>query len=199
MSWLDRFFAGLDVMSEGTPQTTRPFINFIGAGVSAADNPDNESTDVTIPGAPTVGDWTRYTPTFSAAGGSPALGAGTIDAFYRLVGVASMELNLVFTAGAGTNFGTGALYFSLPNSITMDGTRFPAGNLIDLLIMGSGWLLDADSVANNKALAIYRGSSDSRLQVVPTGSITPVSGTAPFTMATGDVIMIGATIPIGGA
>jgi hypothetical protein len=54
MSWLDRFFAGLDVSWNGTPQTARPFVNFTGPGVSIADNPDTESTDVTIAGADSI-------------------------------------------------------------------------------------------------------------------------------------------------
>ena len=55
--------SGHVIQDEGTPLTNRANLNFVGAGVTATDNPGNSSTDVTIPGG---------------GGGSPATSAAAL-------------------------------------------------------------------------------------------------------------------------
>jgi hypothetical protein len=100
MSWLDRVFGGLAAMWNGTPQTERPFINFIGAGVSVADNPDNESTDVTISGA----DATLSTAFFVDAGFVPEAvnSDGSIAAPFTSIGAALQAVDALGPNVGGT-------------------------------------------------------------------------------------------------
>ena len=43
-------FSGLQVRDEGVTLPKRPFLNFVGAGVTVTDDPASGETDVTIPG-----------------------------------------------------------------------------------------------------------------------------------------------------
>ncbi len=52
LSWLDRFFTEREVQDHGTALPLRPKVDFAGAGVTAADDPANERTIVTINAAP---------------------------------------------------------------------------------------------------------------------------------------------------
>ena len=51
LSWLDRFFTEREVQDHGTALPLRPKVDFVGTGVSAADDPANDRTVVTISSA----------------------------------------------------------------------------------------------------------------------------------------------------
>lgn len=62
-----------------------------------------------VPGS----SWTSYTPTITAAGGSPTAGNGTWTAKYYQVGkIVHVQASL--TWGTTTSFGTGTVQWSLP-------------------------------------------------------------------------------------
>lgn len=72
-------------------------------------------TDRIVQGTLAAADeWASYTPTWTAGGGSPSVGNGSLSAAYLIVGQ-TMWWSLSFAFGSTTNGGTGAWTFGLPS------------------------------------------------------------------------------------
>jgi len=117
--------------------------------------------------------WTSFTPVFTAAGGSPAVGNGTISGEYRRLGKI-VEYRGSFIFGSTSNAGTGEWYMSSP---------FTA-NLPDL-VTGSGFLHDSGTSYYSCTCAMR--SAATKLNFIT--SATQVAATTPFTWAAGDRII----------
>lgn len=61
----------------------------------------------------TPGAWTTYTPTWTGAGGNPAIGNGTLAGRYARIG-RTIFFTIVVTMGSTTTYGTGAWSLTLP-------------------------------------------------------------------------------------
>lgn len=111
----------IPVQDEGTTLTARSKLNFIGGGVTAADDSANDRTNVTIPGAVQTTDLLPYT--LSGTTYSP----NTQTANYTLVlGDAGKTVEM--------NLGSDLTLTVPPNS----SVAFPVGTIIEVARYGSG-------------------------------------------------------------
>lgn len=117
--------------------------------------------------------WTAFTPVFTAASGSPAVGNGTISGAYRRVGKA-VENRGQFVFGSTSNAGTGEWYMS--TSHTTDAQD---------AVVGSAFLHDSGT-AYYSCICAFRAAA-TKLNFVT--SATQVSNSAPFTWAAGDRVI----------
>ena len=128
--------------------------------------------------------WSTYTPLFSADGGSPSVGNGSIAGNYILLGK-FLVYAIEFVPGSTTNFGTGTMHFSMPVS-GVAGWTMPLGvaqcydvstnNLLQPLVHQSPNTLYCHMQ--------YPGATNN------VGALTTVTSTQPWTWTTGDVIRI---------
>jgi hypothetical protein len=114
-----------------------------------------------------------YTPTFSAAGGSPAVGDGALIGRFSKRGRRCKGF-IRFTIGSTTNAGTGAWSFSLPAIPT---TALPQHGSLVILDNGTGFLCGVSRTATD-GTATINGISD--------GTASLMGATTPITPATGD-------------
>lgn len=117
--------------------------------------------------------WTSYTPVFTAASGSPAVGNGTISGSYRRVGKV-VDYRGAFIFGSTSNAGTGEWYMSTP--FTTDAPD---------AVTGSAFLHDSGT-AYYSCICAFRAAA-TKLNFVT--SATQVSNSAPFTWAAGDRVI----------
>lgn len=117
--------------------------------------------------------WTSFTPVFTAAGGSPAVGNGTISGEYRRLGKI-VEYRGAFVFGSTSNAGTGEWYMSTP---------FTA-NTPDF-VTGSAFLHDSGTSYFSATCAMR--SAATKLNFIYQAS--QVAATVPMTWATGDRII----------
>lgn len=64
-----------------------------------------------------LGDWTAYTPTWTAVTANPVIGTGSLTGRYKINGNTA-SVHIVMIAGATTTFGSGQWIFSLPAGVT---------------------------------------------------------------------------------
>jgi len=124
--------------------------------------------------------WTSFTPVFTAVGGSPAVGNGTISGEYRRLGKI-VDYRGAFVFGSTSNAGTGEWYMSTP--FTSNSPDF---------VTGSCFLHDSGT-------AYYSCTSAMRSAATKLNFIyqaTQVAATAPFTWAAGDRIIWNVTFTI---
>lgn len=62
------------------------------------------------------GAWTAYTPTWTAATTAPAIGNGSLQGYYNLVGK-TLDVRIYMLCGSTTTFGSGGYSWSLPSGI----------------------------------------------------------------------------------
>lgn len=142
-------------------------------GTPMTNNVNELITDIT----PAVSAWTAFTPTWGTTGTAPSLGNGTVTGRFMQFGKVGF-FDGVFTAGSTSTYGTGTFTFALPTGWTAAGG---AGTLV-----GDARLLDT-SVSTRYVGVIYITASTT-ITVTSNAATTDVSGTVPFTFATGDVI-----------
>lgn len=121
--------------------------------------------------------WTSYTPTWGNSGTANTLGNGTISGYYRVVGK-TLDWYIIFTWGSTTASGSGQWYFSLPLSLTSQGTwQLNSGaTLVDASAFS--WPGAVSFSSNNIYLYCPNAQGDVRLAAV--------TGTAPFTWVSTD-------------
>jgi hypothetical protein len=119
----------------------------------------------------TVGAWTAYTPTWTAATTNPVLGNGTLTGFYQRVGK-TVHFWIKLSVGSTTTFGTGAYAFSLPPVANIDEQACAA-------------VLRDSSVPTNYGMVGWVQSSTSILNV-STSAGGLFSATVPVTLANSD-------------
>lgn len=133
--------------------------------------------------APTsVGAWTTYTPTWTAASGGTSIGNGGISASFQVV-AKTLLLRLYCAFGSTTTFGTGSWSFSLPAGVTsanlyqggLPGVAFDSST-------GARWVVTSDV-----------GPSATTFNVTPArdaGSFV-CDASRPFTWASADTLYLG--------
>jgi hypothetical protein len=132
---------------------------------------------VTINGSDITTAWTSYTPTWTAASVNPAIGNGTIQGWYKLVGkTCFVRGNIVM--GSTTTFGSGEWYVSMPFTASHADAILMSANLLD---NGSAWynaLLNGARAGFNYKTAIQYQSTG--------GTAEDVRSTQPFTWTNTD-------------
>lgn len=126
-----------------------------------------------------------YTPTFSASGGGASLGSSTIQGFFSRSGSQTFYV-IELTVASGFNPGTGGLQFSLPVA-KQDG---------EVITSGTGYLTHSGTqypllcqIPNNVGFVTVSVVLSASALSAPS-TISPVTGTVPVTLATGDTIRI---------
>jgi hypothetical protein len=123
-----------------------------------------------------------YTPVLGAAGGSPVIGNGTLTGRYFRQGKAT-HFSTRLIAGTTTNYGTGVLTVTLPFTPVSKGRVGVTGTLIDISASDiyhiSGYWINTTEIT-----LVTHGTN---------GLHGSISGTAPFTLASGDEICLQGT------
>jgi hypothetical protein len=123
------------------------------------------------------GAWTSYTPSWTAASSNPAIGNGSLQGWYKLVGkTCFVRGNIVM--GSTTTFGSGEWYVSMPFTASHADAILMSANLLD---NGSAWynaLLNGARAGFNYKTAIQYQSTGS--------TALDVNATQPFTWANTD-------------
>jgi hypothetical protein len=129
------------------------------------------------------GAWTTYVPTWTASGTAPAIGTGTRSGWYQRIGK-TVLVNISFTMGSTTTFGTGTYSIGLP--------------LTSVNTAGRGWT--GSAVAVDSGSTVYTGTAfigpnaNSCLVYTPTGaggsSPSQWAATNPHTWALNDAFFI---------
>lgn len=195
---LDSLLPGNRILSVNgvRPAQGRDRVDFLATGASIADDPSRQRTVITLPGSgigPTP--WVTFTPTFSASGGGFTLGNGVAVGAWRQESEDTLEVSAALSIGTTTNFGAGSLLLATfpVNSIAtkIDVTKLAAGIVIPFWC---GRLSDADATTSNKECRVDF-FDDTHFSFMPEGSAVLVSGTVPWTWATGDELRIGVKFP----
>lgn len=128
----------------------------------------------------TAPGWTSYTPTWTGAGGNPAIGNGSITGRYRRAsGGDVVHFHLRILMGSTTTFGSGIYRVGYPSS--------PAPSATSLLMMApSGYAYDASS----GAVYTITGRVDTGALIVGSGAGNIGTPTQPFTWANGDMLVL---------
>lgn len=111
-----------------------------------------------------VGAWTSFTPTWTAAGGTPALGTSDVFCYYTRIGkTTTVRYKIKF---GGATFQGAEWRFTLPGTAVFDGTTFANPGAALLYSGSTGLVFTAISVlSSSTTLAIYSegGTSSSSL------------------------------------
>ncbi len=121
--------------------------------------------------------WTAYTPQWTAASVNPAIGNGTLEGWYKVIGkTCFVRGNIVM--GSSTTFGSGEWYVSMPFTASHADAILMTTNLLD---NGSAWynatLNGARAGFNYKTAIQYQATG---------GTANDVNSTQPFTWANSD-------------
>jgi len=121
--------------------------------------------------------WTNYTPTITASGGSFSLGNGSVAGeYHRITGSNFIRVNIKFTCGSTTSFGSGYMQFTAPVNATADAVTYRVGR----------------SYINDVSTQSRPGSA--RLEsvgiIIADNSGGVVTGTSPMTWANTDTMVI---------
>lgn len=127
--------------------------------------------------------WTSFTPTWTGAGGNPAIGNGTLTGAYLQIGK-TLHFRIAVTMGSTTTYGSGEWSFTLPNSLTSAGAKqiVPAA----ALDTGTAYRVGMGRV-NASATAFFIASD---------GGGNGWSATVPHTWASGDTLQVNGTIEV---
>jgi len=126
---------------------------------------------------PYEGAWTSYTPSWTAASVNPAIGNGTAEGYYKVIGkTCFVRGNIVM--GSTTTFGTGEWYVSMPLTASHADAILMTVTLLD---NGSNWynatMAGARAGFSHKAPIQYQGAG---------GHADDVNLSKPFNWATSD-------------
>lgn len=133
--------------------------------------------------------WTTYTPAWAAAGGSPAIGNGTLAGRYLKIGKL-VFLRIELIGGSTTNWSTGVIWtFSLPAGLAAPGSS----NIAEQAALNA---VASDSSASDVFNGVATlGVSGTTVGVVlddngATPNISLLGSATPFTWASGDYLRI---------
>lgn len=130
-----------------------------------------------------IGDaGTAYTPTWAGTGSNPAIGNGSITGGYNLAGK-RLWFWMQVTMGTTTTYGSGTLTLSLPAGVTLAAGFWNFNGIARDTSAGAIYPMFAQPV----------GGTTVAIRTLPTTAGNPlaaVSGTVPFTWATGDSLFI---------
>lgn len=129
------------------------------------------------------GEWTGFTPTWTAATSNPTVGDGLIEGRYKMVGK-TVHVWMMMTMGSTTTFGTGEYKISLPVA-----ARSIASVVLNLVMYDNG-TRHYNSLAHNDYTT---GGSLNNTSVTLFWDTGVVTESAPFTWADGDWFIISGT------
>ena len=138
-----------------------------------------------------------FVPTITAAGGGFSLGNGDARASFTRSG-GNITLNMELTAGTTTNFGTGVLRFSLVGSVSSGIAFTSLGNAlvpvsgIAQTQYGTGQVEDVSAV-DRRVILPRAVQAQTYLECFVEGGNQQLTGAAPFTLASGDLIRFSIT------
>jgi hypothetical protein len=122
--------------------------------------------------------WTAYTPQWTAASVNPAIGNGTIEGYYKVIGKTCFVRGNI-AMGSTTTFGSGEWYVSMPFTASHADAILMTVTLLD---NGTAWynatMAGARAGFNHKAPIQYQNISN--------GTANDVNSTQPFTWASTD-------------
>jgi hypothetical protein len=121
---------------------------------------------------------TAYTPTWGNTGTANTTTGSTITGFYSKIGK-KVSFGIQLTWGSGTVAGSGSWTFTLPLTAIASGVYGGAHATISDASTGNLYLGNVLS-ASTTTIVLYNNASP----------LAPVSGTVPFTWATGDQVYI---------
>ncbi len=122
------------------------------------------------------GSWTSYSPTWAGNSTNPAIGNGSIDANYSVIGD-TCKVRLVVTMGSTTTYGSGFWTFTLPQ--TAAGTAYQYG-------YGVFYCNDGTSGSTQTIATAYPLTTSTMVFDVASGSRANVDFNSPHTWASGD-------------
>lgn len=125
-----------------------------------------------------------YTPVWSTTGTAPVLGDGTLTGSYTLSGK-SCTVELTFTAGSTTTFGTGQFMFTLPFPEAA-GTPERANGIARLSDTGTAFYVGVTEASSGSAQFVIYSNATANL----------VQSNSPFTWASGDSLRVTMTYEI---
>jgi hypothetical protein len=147
-------------------------------------NSSGTETDIEAASGST-GAWTTYTPTWTAPSVNPAIGNGTLQGAYLIVGKTyHFRINVIM--GSTTTFGTGRWDFGLGGSVTS----------VAVAQTVSCYLFDNSATVARGVAAWVPGSAAVARPVGHDGTINGISSTVPWTWATSDQVIITGVIEI---
>jgi hypothetical protein len=128
----------------------------------------------------TAPGWTSYTPTWTGAGGNPAIGNGSITGRYRRAsGGDLVHFQARILMGSTTTFGSGIWRVGYPSS--------PAPSATSLLELAPwGFAYDNSSGARYS----ISGHVDTGAFIIGSGAGNIATPTQPFTWANGDILAL---------
>lgn len=132
-----------------------------------------------IGGTDLLAAWTPYIVNWTGAGANPAIGNGTLNGAYRIVGK-TVDFRIYLQAGSTTTYGSG-LYSFNPPFPAKGGAPQSASGYINDISAASRWNISMSLIPTPRLL-INSGSG--------------VQSTVPFTFATGDEIVVTGTYEI---
>jgi hypothetical protein len=129
------------------------------------------------------GEWTNFTPTWTASTSNPAIGDGLIEGRYKQVGK-TVHVWMSVSMGSTTTFGTGEYKVNLPVP-----ARMISSVVLDLVMRDDG-TRHYNSLAHNDYTT---GPSLNNTSVTLFWDTGVVTESAPFTWADGDYFIISGT------
>jgi hypothetical protein len=149
----------------------------VGIGTSNPTATLDVSGSVAINGSNITSAWTAYTPDWTAASSNPAIGNGTIEGYYKVIGKTCFVRGNI-AMGSTTTFGSGEWYVSMPfTASNADGILMTA-NLLD---NGTAWY----NATMNGARSGFTTKAPIQYQAVG-GTANDVNATQPFTWVSTD-------------
>jgi hypothetical protein len=143
-----------------------------------------------------VGEWTSYTPAWTASTTNPSLGNGILSGRYRRVGD-TLQYHIHLTMGSTTTFGTNTWRFGLPTGLSVDFTKIgTAGN--DTGNHGSG-IAYRQSTGTFKTIMGRVESGNPTVITAAIGESTTnlfITSAFPWTWATNDALNFTGSVPI---
>jgi hypothetical protein len=131
-------------------------------------------------------EWASYTPTWTGAGGNPALGNGTIVGKHITAGKL-VHFRILLTTGSTTTYGSGAWRFTLPT------TAFSASLVLD----ANGLATDTSATTSWPLVAARCVTTTTFEPLCPNAMADTraglVTSATPFTWATTDIFAIAGT------
>lgn len=116
--------------------------------------------------------WQTYTSTWTTASSAPAIGNGTIVAYYQTEGPVC-RVSIQLTVGSTTTFGTGAWSFSLPRQ-----------HVTGVAVCGSMMANDVSGTLYSGSVLVVSGGST----ITPATNAGAITGTSPVTWASPDTL-----------
>ncbi len=117
-------------------------------------------------------NWQNYTPTWTSSGTAPAIGNGSVSGSFLQIG-RRIEVQIYFSAGSTTTFGSGSYLFSLPVAAATFWTYFGTGQIQDTSLYCFTALVNGGA----SSVVMYGPASSSSTVAARVAATVPVTWT----------------------